>query len=110
MGVPGLRVHGRQRVLILQPAGRESPETAHEGTKFGISVNVCKTGADVKPGINIANYERLHHFSPDDFTGIVLDESSILKAQFGMMRHEITDFARSIYRLAASATSAPGMT
>lgn len=94
-------------VLILAPLA-VSRQTVHEGEKFGISVNVCKTGADVKPGINIANYERLHHFSPDDFTGIVLDESSILKAQFGMMRHEITDFARSIpYRLAASATPAP---
>ena len=94
-------------VLILAPLA-VAQQTAREGEKFGIAVNVCKTGADVKTGINIANYERLHHFSPDQFSGIVLDESSILKAQFGLMRHEITDFAKPIpYRLAASATPAP---
>ena len=99
--------HTGGNVLILAPLA-VSRQTVHEGEKFGISVNICRTGDDVKPGINIANYERLHHFDPSDFMGIVLDESSILKAQFGMLRHEITDFARSIpYRLAASATPAP---
>ena len=96
-----------RNVLILAPLA-VSRQTVKEGEKFGIQVHICKTGADVQDGINITNYERLHHFSPDSFGGIVLDESSILKAQFGMMRHEITDFARSIpYRLAASATPAP---
>ena len=96
-----------ENVLILAPLA-VSQQTAREGEKFGITVNICKTSKDVQPGINIANYERLHHFSPDQFGGIVLDESSILKAQFGMMRHEITDFAKPIpYRLAASATPAP---
>ena len=99
--------HTGRNVLILAPLA-VAQQTAREGEKFGIVVNVCKTGKDVNPGINIANYERLHHFSPEQFGGIVLDESSILKAQFGLMRHEITEFARSIpYRLAASATPAP---
>lgn len=94
-------------VLILAPLA-VSKQTRREGEKFGIEVHLCKTGADVMPGINIANYERLHHFTPESFTGIVLDESSILKAHVGIMRHEITDFASSIpYRLAVSATPAP---
>jgi len=99
--------HTGQNVLILAPLA-VSQQTAREGAKFGIPVHICKTGKDVKTGINIANYERLHHFQPEQFGGIVLDESSILKAQFGMMRHEITEFANDIpYRLAASATPAP---
>ncbi len=94
-------------VLILAPLA-VSQQTAREGEKFGIAVNVARYGKDIRPGINIANYERIDHFSAATFSGIVLDESSILKAQFGLMRHEITDFGSSIpYRLAASATPAP---
>lgn len=99
--------HTRRKVLILAPLA-VSHQTAREGVKFGIPVHVARHGSDLRSGINITNYDRLSHFNPDDFGGIVLDESSILKAQFGLMRHEITDFARSIpYRLAASATPAP---
>lgn len=94
-------------VLILAPLA-VSQQTAREGVKFGINVTVAKTADDLQPGINITNYERLHLFDPSTFTGIVLDESSILKAQFGATRHEITSFAATIpYRLAASATPAP---
>lgn len=94
-------------VLILAPLA-VSKQTQREGEKFGINVTVCKTGADVRPGINISNYDRLHHFDADDFAGIVLDESSILKAQFGTMRRQITDFGADIpYRLCATATPAP---
>lgn len=94
-------------VLILAPLA-VSQQTRREGEKFDIPVTVCKTDADTRPGINITNYDRLHHFDPSSFAGIVLDESSILKAQFGLMRREITDFASTIpYRLAASATPAP---
>lgn len=94
-------------ILILAPLA-VAQQTAREGSKFGISVNVARTASQLRPGINIANYERVGHFDPVQFSGIVLDESSILKAQFGLMRKKITDFASSIpYRLAASATPAP---
>lgn len=99
--------HTGGNVLILAPLA-VSQQTMREGEKFGVTVHPCKTGRDVQPGVNISNYERLHHFDAAQFDGIVLDESSILKAQFGLMRHEITDFAAGIdYRLAASATPAP---
>jgi len=99
--------HTGSNVLIVAPLA-VSWQTAREGKKFGIRVHVSRTGADVQPGINITNYERLHLYDPAMFAGIVLDESSILKAQFGIRRHEITDFAEGIpYRLAASATPAP---
>lgn len=94
-------------VLILAPLA-VAQQTKREGDKFGIPVNVARTANQLQPGINIANYERIGHFDPSIFSGIILDESSILKAQFGLMRKEITDFAKTIpYRLAASATPAP---
>ena len=99
--------HTGGNVLIVAPLA-VSWQTAREGEKFGIEVHVSRKPEDLMPGINITNYERLHLYNPDRFVGIVLDESSILKAQFGVRRHEITDFGASIpYRLAASATPAP---
>jgi DNA modification methylase len=58
----------------------------------------------------VTNYERLHHFEPlrPILGGIVLDESSILKALDGKTRRALTDFAQPIaYRLCATATPAP---
>jgi len=93
--------------LILAPLA-VSAQTAREAGKLNLSVNLCRTGDDVKPGINISNYEKLHHFSPDQFGAIVLDESSILKSFSGKVRQEIQQFADSVYyRLACTATPAP---
>lgn len=99
--------HTGQSVLVFAPLG-VARQTVREGAKFGYDVNLCLDGADVKPGINITNYERLERFSPDPFAGIVLDESSILKGQFGKISKQLRDFADPIpYRLPASATPAP---
>jgi hypothetical protein len=58
--------------------------------------------------IVVTNYEQLHRFSPDDFVGMVCDESSILKNFAGKRRHEITEFMRRMpYRLLCTATAAP---
>ena len=95
------------RVLILAPLA-VSRQTQREGDKFGVPVTVCKTTKDLRPGVNVANYERLHHFKPEDFKGIVLDESSILKSFDGVMRKQIQEFSEGItYRLACTATPAP---
>jgi DNA modification methylase len=101
--------HTGGNILILAPLA-VSNQTKREADKFGIKtpVTVCRSADDIGPGINISNYERLHHFSPEMFTGIVLDESSILKGFSGKIRARITEFARSIkYRLACSATPSP---
>lgn len=99
--------HTGRRVLILAPLAVSS-QTQREGEKFGIDVTACRSGTDVRDGINVTNYERLHLFDPESFGGIVLDESSILKGFDGTMRKQITDFARAIhYRLACTATPAP---
>jgi hypothetical protein len=58
--------------------------------------------------IFITNYEKLHKFKPDVFAGVVLDESSILKAYDGTTRKLITDsFRKTPFRLACTATPAP---
>lgn len=94
-------------VLILAPLA-VSKQTVREAAKFGINVHPCRSAAHIEKGINIANYEMLHHFNPADFDGIVLDESSIIKSYDGKMRKSILDFARNIpYRLACTATPSP---
>ena len=94
-------------VLIVAPLA-VSAQTVREGVKFGIEVNPCKTGADVKRGINITNYERLHHFDPEDFAGIVLDESAILKSYTGKYRTDLVErWGQVPYRLCCTATPAP---
>lgn len=100
------RITGGQ-VLILAPLA-VSKQTVREAKKFGIDVHICTGSMDVHTGINISNYEKLHHFSPASFHGIVLDESSIIKAYDGKTRKAILDFSQTIpYRLACTATPSP---
>ena len=94
-------------ILILAPLA-VSKQTKREGEKFGIDVNICRTHDDIKNGINITNYEKLNHFYPEEFAGIVLDESSILKNYTGKIRTQIIDtFLKTPYKLCATATPAP---
>jgi len=93
-------------VLILTPLA-VAAQTIREGEKFDIECNRSIDGT-VKSRIVITNYERLEHFKPADFAGVVCDESSILKSFDGARRNEITDFMRKVpYRLLATATAAP---
>lgn len=57
----------------------------------------------------ITNYEQLEsHINPDDFSGIVLDESSILKNFEGAIRNQIIEgFKNTPYKLACTATPSP---
>ncbi len=94
-------------VLILAPLA-VGAQTAREGEKFGIEVARCKGGEDVRPGVNVTNYERLEAFDPSAFAGVVLDEASILKAYMGKTKRRLVEaFAASRFRLACTATPAP---
>ena len=94
-------------ILILAPLA-VSRQTIREAEKLGVTVNGCRTQADVKPGINITNYEMLQHFEADKFIGVVLDESSILKSFTGKIRQQITEaFKDTPFKLSATATPAP---
>lgn len=99
--------HTNRPVLILTPLAVSS-QTVREATeKFGVEARRSADGK-VRPGINVANYERLHYFDPNDFAGVVCDESSILKDFGGVRRQQITDFMRKMrYRLLCTATAAP---
>ena len=97
----------KKPVLILAPLA-VSKQTKREGEKFGINVNVCKSKANVINGINITNYEKLHNFDASVFSGIVLDESSILKNFTGKIKKEIIkQFKNTKYKLACTATPSP---
>lgn len=99
-------VDRNDRVLILAPLS-VAEQTVREGSKFGYQVNLAESDADIKPGINITNYGKLHKFSPS-FDGFILDESSIIKADKGATFNAVCAFAQSIkYRFAFSATPAP---
>ena len=82
-------------------------QMVEEAEKFNFSVKRSSDGS-VGKGITITNYERLHLFNPQDFAGVVCDESSILKNFKGSRKQDITDFLRKRpYRLLATATAAP---
>lgn len=95
------------KVLIVAPLAVVE-QTKREGDKFGIPCKVCASQNDVEDGISITNYEKLDHFTANSFTGVVLDESSILKSFSGKIRNQIIQcFARTPYKLACTATPAP---
>lgn len=92
-------------VLILTPLA-VAAQTIREAKKFGI--NASRTSGVVHPGINVTNYEKLHHFDSADFSGVVCDESACIKAFNGKRRAQVTEFLRTIpYRLLCTATAAP---
>jgi hypothetical protein len=95
-------------VLILAPLA-VSKQTVREGEKFGIEAHVAIQQSDIAgPSIYVTNYEKLHHFDPSAFGGIVLDESSILKSFTGATRNLVIDyFANTPMKLACTATPAP---
>lgn len=99
--------HTNKPVIILAPLA-VSKQTKREGEKFGYDVNICKTGDDVKNTINITNYEKIHNFDVSVFSGVVLDESGILKNFTGKTRNLLIDiFSNTPYRLCATATPSP---
>ena len=98
--------HTGGKVLILTPLA-VSHQTEREGEKFGVDAKVSREGV-VHPRITITNYQRLHYFRPEDFAGVVCDESSILKSFDGATKAEVTAFMRKVrYRLLCTATAAP---
>lgn len=99
--------HATTDVLILAPLA-VAAQTVREGEKIGVTVTLCRDGADVKPGINITNYDRLHRFDLARFGGVVLDESSIIKHHDAKTFTQLVEsFRNTQWKLCASATPAP---
>lgn len=103
------RVHeytGRD-MLILAPLA-VAAQTVAEGARFGIDVALCREASDVRPGINITNYDRLHKFDAGRFGGVVLDESSLIKNYSSRTLSDLLQsFSQTPFKLACSATPAP---
>lgn len=94
-------------VLHLAPLA-VAPQMVREAGKFGIPCQQVVTQSDVRPGINITNYQKLDHFDLSTFGGVILDESSILKSTDGHYRTKLITECQSVpFRLAATATPAP---
>lgn len=95
------------RVLIFAPLA-VSEQTVREGVLCGITVTSARTQADAGPGITITNYERLDRFDLSQFTGVVLDESGILKSYSGSTKQALVTACAGVrYRLCCTATPAP---
>lgn len=100
--------HTNRPVLVLTPLA-VGGQTVREAEKFGVAA-VRSAAGELRPGarVVVTNYERLHHFDPADFAGVVCDESSILKDFNGKRKGEVTEFMRTLpYRLLCTATAAP---
>lgn len=94
-------------VLVLAPLA-VAAQTAAEGASLGVGVTICRDASDVRAGVNVANYERLHRFDAGRFAGVVLDESSCIKHHDAKTLRVLIDaFARTPFRLACTATPAP---
>jgi hypothetical protein len=93
-------------VLILTPPA-VAWQFVQEGEKFGIECRRTR-GGTVHSGINVTNYEQLHHYDPTDFGAAAGDESGAIKDFTSRTRQNVTEFFRRLpYRLLATATPAP---
>jgi DNA modification methylase len=89
--------HTKKKVLILAPLAVKG-QTILEAKKFGVNIS----------GIDVNNYEQLDNIDVSQYSGIVLDESSILKNFTGKYKKQIIDlFQNTPYKLACTATPSP---
>ena len=97
----------RKPVMIHTPLS-VAAQIAAEGKKIGIEATVCREASDLKPGINILNYDRLHKIDPSIFGGVVLDESGCIKHSDTRTFQTLTEAYRDTpFKLPATATPAP---
>lgn len=94
-------------VLLLTPLA-VAGQMVREAGKFGLAAKHCAHQGEVEPGVTVTNYAKLHHFDLSQFIGVILDESSILKAFDGKTRSMLIERCAQVpYRLCATATPAP---
>ena len=105
--------HTNSSVLILAPLAVVA-QTIKEGEKFGYKVadyEKIKPGQNSEYRIFITNYDNLENVYIDYFSGVVLDESSILKNFQGKTKQFIIEkFKNTPYKLACTATPSPNDT
>jgi hypothetical protein len=96
------------RALIFAPLA-VTQQTVREGARFGVDVRYAlDQDSDGGAPITVTNYERLERFDMARYSGVVIDESSILKSFMGKTKRALIErCARVPYRLACTATPAP---
>lgn len=100
--------HTNGNVIIFAPLCVAYQTKQLAKSELNIDVNYCRSQDQVVSGINITNYEMLDHFDASKFSGIVLDEASIIKSYDGKTTDKILDFSKNIpYRLSCTATPSP---
>ena len=92
-----VKEHTNKKVLILAPLVVVE-QTKREALKFGIDIDA----------FDADNYEQLDNIDSSIYSGVVLDESSILKNFEGATKNLILEkFATTPYKLACTATPSP---
>ena len=89
-------------VLIMCPLA-VAAQTIEEGERFGIKVNHYGEGE-----IQIINYDQIDNITVNQFSGVVLDESSILKNFTGETKKKLMElFGSHKFKLCCTATPSP---
>lgn len=93
-------------VLVVTTLG-VSFQTIREAEKFGIEAKQSRDGTAHR-GITVTNYEKMHLFDRNDFVGVILDESGVLKNFDSMTKKVALEFSKKLkYRFLMTATAAP---
>lgn len=98
----------KRPILVLTPLA-VAQQTVQEAAKFGIpSVAYAHDQSEARTTIVVTNYDRIEKFDLSQFVGIVLDESSIIKAHDSKTRARLIELCRDMpFRLCCTATPAP---
>jgi len=103
--------HTKAPVLLLAPLAVTS-QTIQESVKFNINavelLPEMYSMYELPACIYVINYEQLENINVEEFSGVVLDESSILKNFTGAYKKLIIEkFKDTPYKLACTATPSP---
>jgi hypothetical protein len=102
-----VHMHTKRDVLILAPLA-VAQQFKREADKFHTAVTICESQTDVRPGINITNYDRLDHFDIPHFAGVAMDESSCIKDWTSATTSTLIERLKATpYKLCSTATPSP---
>ena len=100
--------HTGRPVLMLAPLA-VAAQHEREAVKFGIDAKAIREPDQIEGArIYITNYDRLGKFDTSQFSGVILDESSIMKSFSGQTTKALMiAFKDTPFRLCCTATPAP---
>lgn len=89
--------HTNKKVVILAPLVVVK-QTLREANKFGFDLDKIK----------ITNFENLHNINPNEYSGLIVDESSIIKNFEGKIKKQLFEFFKNTdFKFAFTATPSP---